>query len=58
MSRQMKPVPPLYGTPETRARLLDQRQPHERPRTPETGTGRVYRLPGGQITINADRRET
>ena len=54
----MKPVPPLYGTPETRARLLDQRQPHERPRTPETGTGRVYRLPGGQITINADRRET
>lgn len=58
MSRQPPPLPPLYGTPETRARLLDKRQPHQMQRTPETGIGRVYRLPGGPIAINADRRET
>ena len=78
MSRQPPPLPPLYGTPETREQFMAahrlarseathvvqrylasvSRRPHEWPRTPVSGTGRVYRLPGGQITINADRRET
>ena len=76
MSRQPPPLPPLYGTPETREQFMAahrlarseatrvvrrylasvSRRPHECPRTPVSGIGRVYRLPSETITINADWR--